>query len=584
MIFSFKQSGDQNNFRLPEAIIIMPEPKKPLLEDKEEKLERKLTEVRLKEEEMRTQDLAEKLGLPYINLTGLPIETEALVLIPEEIARQGKIAIIHRAEQELKAAVKNPDDAKTQKILADLKTRGFKTQVFIASDHGLAKAFSRYRDLAKKEVEITGKVEITQELINKFKQKAETLADLKKIITEVPPEEASHVLEAIIAGALQNDSSDLHIEARETNSLLRYRIDGVLHDVVFLSSKTYNLVLSRIKLLAGMILNIRDRAQDGRFTIRLEKVDVEVRVSVIPGPNGENIVMRVLNPKNINLNLKDLGLRDDLYEFLTKEIERPNGMIITTGPTGSGKTTTLYAFLKEVTSPDVKIITLEDPIEYHLIGVTQTQVEAERGYTFAAGLRAILRQDPDIVLVGEIRDKETAEIAVHAALTGHIVFSTLHTNDAAGAIPRFIDMGTNPTILSAALIDIMAQRLLRRVCPECKQQHSPSAEEKAKIKKALSGLPKEVKKPDMAKEFELWKGQGCARCNHTGYKGRIGVYENIAVTAEIEKLITKFPSHAEVLETARKNNFVSMYQDGILKVLQGITTLEELEDVVGTAY
>lgn len=562
----------------------MKSPQKAPPEDKEEKLERKLAEVRLREEEARTEELAENLNLPYIDLTGLPIETEALVLVPEEAARQSKIAVIHKTEKELKVAAKNPSDEITKKILDDLKKQGFVIQVFVASEHSLKKAFERYQDLAKKKTEITGKVEITQELIDEFRQKAKSLDALKKIITEMPQDEATHVLEAVIAGALQNDSSDLHLEAREKNSLLRYRIDGILHDVVFLSSKTYNLILSRIKLLSGMILNVRDQAQDGRFTIRLENADIEVRVSIIPGPNGENIVMRVLNPKNINLSLKDLGFREDLYEFLEKEIKRPNGMIITTGPTGSGKTTTLYAFLKEVTSADVKIITLEDPIEYHLTGVTQTQVEAERGYTFAAGLRAILRQDPDIVLVGEIRDKETAEIAVHAALTGHIVFSTLHTNDAAGAIPRFIDMDTNPTILSAALIDIMAQRLLRRICSECQKPYSPSAEEKEKIKKALEGLPKQVKTPDMLKDFKLYKGQGCVKCNNTGYKGRIGVYENIAVNAEMEKLINKSPSHAEVLEAARKNNFISMYQDGILKVLEGITTLEELEDVVGAAY
>ncbi len=562
----------------------MKAPKKSSLEDKEEKLERTLTEVRLREEETRTKDVAENFNLPYIDLTGLPIGTETLILIPEQTARQGKMAVIHQTEQELKVAVKNPADEITKKILDDLKKQGFTVQVFVASDHGLEKAFERYQDLAEKKTEITGKVEITQELIDKFRQKAKSLGDLKKIIGEVPPEEATHVLEAIIAGALQNDSSDLHLEAREKNSLLRYRIDGVLHDVVFLSLKTYNLILSRIKLLSGMVLNVRDQAQDGRFTIRLENADIEVRVSIIPGPNGENIVMRVLNPKNINLSLRDLGFREDFHEFLEKEIKRPNGMIVTTGPTGSGKTTTLYAFLKEVTSPDVKIITLEDPIEYHLTGVTQTQVEAERGYTFAAGLRAILRQDPDIVLVGEIRDKETAEIAVHAALTGHIVFSTIHTNDAAGAIPRFIDMGTNPTILSAALIDIMAQRLLRRLCSECKKEYTPSAEEKEKIKKALENLPKWVKIPDTPKDLKLAKSQGCAKCNSTGYKGRVGVYENIPVTVEMEKLITKSPSHAEVLETARKNNFVSMYQDGILKVLQGTTTLEELEDVVGAPY
>ncbi len=550
-------------------------------ENKKEKLERRLTELRLKEEETRTEELAGKLGLPYINLLGLPIENEALTLLPEEKARLGRMAVIRKAEKILKVIVCDPADENTKKNLDDLKDKGFETQVFIVSEHGLEKTLARYKDLIKKETEITGKVEITSKLIEELKQKAKSLADLKKIIEEAPQEEASRILERVIAGAIQNDSSDIHVEAKETNSLLRYRIDGILHDVVFLSKKTYNLIVSRIKLLSGMTLNIHDRAQDGRFTIRLEESDIEVRVSIIPGPEGENVVMRVLSPKKINLSLKELGFRKDLYDFIEKEIRRPNGMIITTGPTGSGKTTALYTFLKEVTSPDVKIITLEDPIEYHLSGITQTQVEPERGYTFAAGLRAILRQDPDIVLVGEIRDKETAEIAVHAALTGHIVFSTLHTNDAAGAIPRFIDMGANPTILSAALIDIMAQRLVRRICTECKEAYYPSEEEKAKIKKALEGLPKQVEVPDISKGFKLFKGKGCDKCNHIGFRGQIGVYENITVNAEMERLITKFPSHADVLEVAKKTGFISMYQDGILKVLAGITTLEELEDIVG---
>jgi type II secretory ATPase GspE/PulE/Tfp pilus assembly ATPase PilB-like protein len=331
-----------------------------------------------------------------------------------------------------------------------------------------------------------------------------------------------------------------------------------------------------------MTLNIHDKAQDGRFTIKMREFDVEVRVSVIPGPNGENIVMRLLSPKNISLDLTTLGFRKDVYEYILKEIRRPNGMLITTGPTGSGKTTALYAFLKEVTDPEVKIITLEDPIEYHLTGVTQTQVETERGYTFADGLRAILRQDPDIVLVGEIRDKETAEIALHAALTGHIVFSTLHTNDAAGAIPRFIDMGANPTILSAALIDIMAQRLLRRICLACKEEYKPNETEKQKIKIALSNLPKTVEVPLIDENIKLYRGKGCPACNNTGYKGRIAIFEVIPVDMDIERLITKLPSHADVLEMAKKKGFISMYQDGMIKVVEGVSTLEELESVVGT--
>jgi len=557
--------------------------KSPAKSTLEEKLDTKLAEVRKNEEEKQARALAKKSGLPYLDLTTLPIGTDALILLEEKDARAGKMAAISKIDETLKIVAVEPSNPKTKEILAGLEHRGLQTQIFIVSNHSLKKALDSYRDIAKRGKEITGQVEITGELLARLQQEIKGLEDIKKIIEEMPQDEATHILEVIIAGALKNDASDIHLEAREANSLLRYRIDGILHDVVFLSLKIYNLLLARIKLLSGMVLNVRDQAQDGRFTIRLQSSDMEVRVSIIPGPNGENIVMRVLNPKSINLNLKDLGFRQDIYDFMEKEIRRPNGMIITTGPTGSGKTTALYAFLKEVTDPEVKIITLEDPVEYHLTGVTQTQVEAERGYTFAAGLRAILRQDPDIVLVGEIRDKETADISLQAALTGHIVFSTLHTNDAAGAIPRFIDMGANPTVLSAALIDIMAQRLLRRICSDCKKEYEPNAEERAKIKAALSGLPKTVNVPHLAENFKLWRGAGCPKCNKTGYHGRVGIYEIIPVNAEIEKLITKAPSHAEVLEVAKKNNFVSMYQDGVLKVIEGVTTLEELEDIVGEA-
>lgn len=548
----------------------------------EEKLDSKLIEVRHKEEERQAQNLAQKLNLPYIDLTVFPIETNALTLLDEKSAKDGQIAVIKRLDSNLKIALANPDNDSTKKILSDLKQKGFENSLFIASAHSLAKAFGRYREIPKKEKEITGQVEITQGLLDRLQQELKSLEEIKKRIEEMPQEEATHVLEVMIAGALKNDASDMHLESKEKNALLRYRIDGILHDVVFLSLKTYSLVLARIKLLSAMVLNVRDRAQDGRFTIKLKNSEIEVRVSVIPSPNGENIVMRILNPKNINLSLKNLGFRQDLLDFLEKEIRRPNGMIITTGPTGSGKTTALYAFLKEVTDPEVKIITLEDPVEYHLNGVTQTQVEPEQGYTFATGLRAILRQDPDIVLVGEIRDQETADIAIQAALTGHVVFSTLHTNDAAGAIPRFIDLGANPTTLSAALIDIMAQRLLRRICLACKKEYAPSNEEKEKIKRALEGIPKTIAIPNMTGNLKLYKGQGCPECNNTGYKGRVGIYEVIPIDAELEKIITKSPSHAEVVELVKEKGFVSMYQDGILKILEGITTLEELEDIVGT--
>ena len=375
----------------------MPKPLKK--QSPEEKLDEKLINVRQEEEETRAKLLAAKLNLPYLNLTAMPIDSDALFLISAKDATSGQIAIIRKTDDDLKIALADPADPTAKKILDGLGAR-FTCQLFIASKHSLKQALDRYRTTKQKGKEITGQVEISQEKLVELQKELNSLEDIKKKIETTPQDVATSVLEIAIAGAMQNDASDIHLESKENGALFRYRIDGILHDVVFLSPKTYMLLISRLKLLSGMVLNVHDNAQDGRFTIKTGATNIEVRVSVIPGPNGENIVMRILNPKNINLSIKDLGLREDAYQFLMKEIKKPNGMIITTGPTGSGKTTALYAFLKEVTDPEIKIITLEDPVEYHLDGVTQTQVEAEQGYTFAAGLRAILRQDPDVILVG----------------------------------------------------------------------------------------------------------------------------------------------------------------------------------------
>ncbi len=442
-----------------------------------------------------------------------------------------------------------------------------------------------------KEKGIEREVEINQASLQMLQKEIKNLGDVKIKIASLKQGSASAILELILAGALQNEASDIHWESQEEGSLLRFRIDGLLQEITFLPSKITSLVLSRLKLISGVALNIKDKPQDGRFTIEVNSLNSEVRASFVPSPNGENVVLRLLNPKTINLTLKDLGLRQDSYEILKKEIKRPNGLIVTTGPTGSGKTTTLYAFLKEILDPKIKIITLEDPIEYHLKGITQTQVEPERGYTFVQGLRAVLRQDPDIIMVGEIRDQETAEIAIQAALTGHLVFSTLHTNDAAGAIPRFLDLDANPKSLASALTLTMAQRLVRRLCIKCKKDYQPNQKEKEKIKKALAdlpaevltkaGLPSNIKIPKISENFKLFKPTGCPQCNGTGFKGRIGVYEIIPSDPDLEKFISQTPGHAEILEFLQKKGFVSMFQDGVLKALEGITSIEELENVVG---
>ena len=327
---------------------------------------------------------------------------------------------------------------------------------------------------------------------------------------------------------------------------------------------------------------MHERAQDGRFTIRTRDADVEVRVSVLPGPYGESVVLRILNPKTIALTLEDLGMHPQTLRILNEQTALPNGMILTTGPTGSGKTTTLYALLKRKRSPEIKIITLENPIEYHLPGITQTQVSPGKEYGFATGLRAILRQDPDVIMVGEIRDRETAETALHASLTGHIVFSTLHTNNAAGTIPRLIDLGAKPNIIAPALNVAMAQRLVRRLCSTCKKQRPASREELQTLNSILSGLPEEAERP--TRPYMLWDPGACAVCNNTGYKGRISIAEAFVITDAVERLILKQPTELEIKEVAAGQGMLTMEHDGVLKALAGVTAPEELTRVLGIAF
>jgi type II secretory ATPase GspE/PulE/Tfp pilus assembly ATPase PilB-like protein len=387
----------------------------------------------------------------------------------------------------------------------------------------------------------------------------------------------SRILETIVAGALAVEASDVHLEPEESYIRLRYRLDGVLQDVINFDPETYALLLSRVKLISGMKLNIKKDSQDGRFSIKLPIGDIEVRVSILPGSYNESIVMRLLNPKSIDVPLESLGINPKLLAILLKEMERPDGMILTTGPTGSGKTTTLYSFLKKIHTPQVKIITIEDPVEYHLPGIVQTQVN-DKGYTFLEGLRAAVRQDPDIIMVGEIRDSETAAIAINSALTGHMVFSTLHTNDAAGTFPRLIDLGANPKVLTSAIRVSMAQRLARKLCEKCKKEKVLSDTEKGQIETILADVTDKTVIP--ASREKIWEPVGCAACNQTGYKGRIGIYEAILMNKQIEDVIEANPSDREIWSAAKDQGILTMRQDGIIKVLQGITSIPELERVI----
>ncbi len=434
------------------------------------------------------------------------------------------------------------------------------------------------REFSKK---ITGQVVISPSQFSQFQKEIKNISGFKKKIEASLKEETSEILEIILGGAISLESSDIHIEPEEEKARLRVRIDGVLHGVILFDLKLYNALLSRIKLLSGIKLNISDRPQDGRFTILSEETTIEIRSSTLPAEYGEAIVLRILNPKNL-IDMEALGLREDLFEIFKREIKKPNGMIIVTGPTGSGKTTTLYAVLKRINTPDIKIITIEDPVEYRLEGLSQTQVDPSKGYNFANGLRSIMRQDPDVILVGEIRDKETAEIALQAALTGHLVFSTLHTNDAAGAIARLIDLGVRPVSIAPAINMIVAQRLPRKVCKKCVEFVSPTPTELKKIKEGLKGVRKEILPPAFSSpDLKIPKAKGCQDCNFTGYRGRIGIYETFLVDDEMERFILTSPSIVDTRELAIKKGMVLMRQDGLIKVLEGITTIEEVDRVVG---
>jgi type II secretory ATPase GspE/PulE/Tfp pilus assembly ATPase PilB-like protein len=360
---------------------------------------------------------------------------------------------------------------------------------------------------------------------------------------------------------------------------LRYRLDGVLTDILNFDKETFELLLSRVKLISNLKLNIKGKAQDGRFSIKLNDEEIEIRTSLLPGPYDESVVLRILTPEAISVPLEELGIHPRLLEVLKKEISKPNGMILTTGPTGSGKTTTLYAFLRKIYTPDIKVITIENPIEYHITGIVQTQTDEEGDYTFASGLRSALRQDPDVIMVGEIRDNETAEVAVNAALTGHLVLSTLHTNDAAGAFPRLLDLGVNPKVISSALNVSIAQRLVRKLCPVCKKEKVLVGTDKSLIEKTLANIPDESYLEGIQKD-KVWEPVGCKECNNSGFKGRIGIYEAILIDDAIEKAVIANPSERDIVLASRPQKLLNLIEDGVLKILAGITSIEELRRVV----
>jgi len=555
-------------------------------DDKKQK--ERLEEFRLKEEEDLVQILSQRYNVPYVKLSTASISGDALKLVDEHIAREAGLAVFGLKGKNIQIAVISPKQDKVKAVIDDLNRKSYKETIFMASKESLEKAWDRYKEVSFATKTKSGVFDISGEEVSALANQMNEIADLKKLLDETIGSseryKISRILEVMLAGAISLHASDIHMETEDKSVRLRFRFDGVLQDMASFDHKTYAFLLSRMKLLSGLKLNIKQNAQDGRFSIKMEIGEIEIRTSIIPGGYGESIVMRVLNPEAISLPFEELGMDPVLFEVLKKEITRPNGMILTTGPTGSGKTTTLYAILRKVYTPEVKVITIEDPIEYHLKGVSQTQVNKEKGYTFLEGLRSSLRQDPDIIMVGEIRDSETASVAVNSALTGHLVLSTLHTNNAAGVIPRLIDLGVNPKIISSALNISLAQRLVRKLCNACKQKAVPTEKELATINVVLEGIKK--KRKITANTSTIYRAQEgpnntCPLCGGAGYKGRIGVYEGILTDEEVEKVIvTENPSDREIKKAAEGQDILTMREDGIMKVLAGTTSLGELRRVV----
>lgn len=547
-------------------------------------IEEQLVKIKRDSEERDVKRKADELGLDYLDLSTKVISNTALETLSKDVAEAAQVIPVELKGQDLALAVIDLKNNKTQEVVSDLKSKGFNLAFYLSSKSSIKKALKSYDNLPKKRGEITGEVDVKE---SNLEEVAKKLTSLKIITEEIESfntnqQPIGSVLEMILAGAITTKSSDVHFEPSIDKIKIRYRIDGVLNTIVNdFSTSLYKSLLSRIKLLTGLKIDVSGKSQDGRFSIAFGNKDVELRVSILPSEYGETVVMRVLDPDSINISLEDLGLRKDDLDIVTIEIQEPNGMILNTGPTGSGKTTTLYSFLKQRHSSEIKIITIEDPIEYNIEGIEQTQVDEERGYTFSNGLSAVMRQDPDVILIGEIRDAETANTAVQSALTGHLVFSTVHANEAAGSIPRLLDLNIKPTSIGPALNMIMAQRLVRKLCENCKKQTEVDDEMRVKIAHLLATLPERVDKVSYQTPT-LFEVVGCEKCNQTGYKGRVGIFELLQVKQEIESLIEKEASETELQEFALKQGMVTMQQDGLLKVLTGITTLEEIKAATGS--
>lgn len=494
-------------------------------------------------EEKVTAQKAASMNIPYVGLVGYPFTPDSLAVIPKDQAAKYRTVAFYKINNQVKVASPDPNNPQIVPFLKQMSAAtGSKFYLYLCSESSLRYALAQL-EFVKERPKTLDKHVISEDYIASRLGGASDFSSIGQRIVDTP---VTEVMDIVFAGAIHLNASDIHIEPEEDSVRLRYRIDGMLEDIVKIPSETYTSIRNRIKYLSKMKLNVTEEAQDGRFEIQIGQQDIDVRVSLIPGAWGEVIVSRLLNPSGEMVSLEQLGFRADAVQLIEEAISKPNGAIFNTGPTGSGKTTTLYAVLQKLNKSEVKIITLEDPIEYRIAGIDQSQINAEKGYDFASGLKHALRQDPDVIMVGEIRDKETAETALQASLTGHLVLTTLHTNSAPSAIPRLLDIGVKPFLLSGSINLIIAQRLVRKICDQCRRGPTQAT---------------------------------CPKCKGTGFKGRIALIETMKITERIEKLISDGGTIAQFEQAAREDGMVTMHQDGLEKVRLGITTIEEVNRV-----
>jgi len=534
-----------------------------------------VTSINREFEERATAERAQKMGMSYINITQIHINPDHLKVVPGLEASEAMLIPFFKVGKKIRIALAHPTDPKAQMAIRKLKEQNYAINVNLASETGMRQALTAYKQIQTVEPINTENI-IDEEKVASYQKEIENLAALRTKIQSVTSEEALNFLNV---AALKTGASDIHYQPEEDRVAVRFRIDGVLQEVLELDRGTYNYLSNQLKYKSGMKLNVSNVPQDGRYFFTVNKRKIDVRVSSIPTEYGESFVCRLLDSKKKALNFEDLGFEGRNLAMLERSLTLANGMILVTGPTGSGKTTTLYSLLNRFNQPETKIITLEDPIEYHLTGITQSQINVKREYTFGAGLRAILRQDPDIVMIGEIRDLDTAETAAQAALTGHILLSTLHTNSAIETVPRLLNIGLKAFMIAPALSIVLAQRLVRKVCPYCVQQKPITESEKSVLSKAIEQIHTIDASLKLSLPATLPHAPGCDKCSQTGYLGQLSIGEMFENNDELKDKILAGASTSELFQTLRSQGMLTMGEDGVLKILRGVTTLNEIERV-----